>query len=157
MIGVMGEKVMRRISDEMGKMREEIRQWEEKWRKKKREMKEKIQGLGTRIQEMEEKLKRKIKEGGSFVVGVGRGGKEEIGAKVEIEEVRRVGRKYGKERGMVVVKLGSRKQKRDVMEKKKGLKGKKIRIEDDLTWEERKIRWKIREIAEEKRRKGSSR
>ncbi|KMQ87386.1 hypothetical protein RF55_13340 [Lasius niger] len=78
---------------------------------------------------------------------------EEIGAKARIEEVRRVGRKYGKEGGMVVVKLGSREQKREIMEKKKGLKGKKIRIEDDLTWKERKIRWKIREIAKEERRK----
>ncbi|KMQ86922.1 hypothetical protein RF55_13959 [Lasius niger] len=145
MIGVMGEKVMRRISDEMGKMREEIRQREEKWRQEKREMKEEIQGLEMRIQEMEGKLERKIKEGGSLVKGGGKAGKgmekeivdkmkgigrkmelkereerknnivicsleegegeiregvekvlEEIGVKVKIEEVRRVGGKYGK-------------------------------------------------------------
>ncbi|KMQ86170.1 hypothetical protein RF55_14931 [Lasius niger] len=170
MIGVIGEKVMRRICDEMGKMRKEIRQREEKWREEKREMKEKIQGLEMRIQEMKGKLERKIKEGGSLVEGGVRGGKEErereikkgvekvlekIGAKVKIEEVRRAGGKYGKEGRMVVVKLGSREQKREIMEKKKRLMGRKIRIEDDLTWEERKIRWKIREIAEEERRKGN--
>ncbi|KMQ83947.1 hypothetical protein RF55_18740 [Lasius niger] len=185
--------------DEMGKMREEIRERKEKWREEKRKMKEKIQGLEMRIQEMEGKLERKI-----LVEGKGRGGKgmeeemvdkmkgiarkmelkereerknyivirsleegegevrggvekvlEEIGVKVKIEEIRRIGGKYGKEGGMVVVKLGSREQKKEVMEKKKRLKGRKIRIEDDLTWEERKIRWKIREIAKEERRKGS--
>ncbi|KMQ89063.1 hypothetical protein RF55_11345 [Lasius niger] len=188
MIEVMGEKWMRRISDEMEKMREELQQREEKWREEKREMKEKIQGLEMRIQEMEGKLMRKIKEGGRLVEGGGRRGKgmeeemadkmkgigrkmelkkreerknnivirsleegegeirkgvekvlEEIGVKVKIDEVRRVGGKYAKEGGMVVVKLGSREQKRDVIEKKKRLKGRKIRIEDDLTWKERKI------------------
>ncbi|KMQ90235.1 hypothetical protein RF55_10026 [Lasius niger] len=148
MIGVMGE-VMRKINDEMGKMREELRQRKEVWREERREMKERIQGLEMRILKMEGKLERKIKEGGSLMEGGGRGGREEgegeiremvvkvleeIGTKVRIEEVRRVGGKYGKEGGMVVVKLGSREQKREVMEKKKGLKGKKIRIEDDLTW-----------------------
>jgi hypothetical protein len=203
LIGIMGDNLMRKISEEMGKVREELRQREEMWREERREMKERIQGLELRMQEMEGKLERKIKEGGSLMEGGGIGGRgmdeemvdkmkgigrkmelkereerknnivirsleegegeirervvkvlEEIGAKVRIEDVRRVGGKYGKEGGMVVVKLGSREQKREVMEKKKGLKGKKIRIEDDLTWEERKIRWKIREIAEEERRKG---
>lgn len=55
---------------------------------------------------------------------------------------------------MVVVRLGSREQKRQVMEKKRKLKGRKERIEDDLTWEERKMKWKVEEIAEE-RRKGN--
>ncbi|KMQ83330.1 hypothetical protein RF55_20324 [Lasius niger] len=63
------------------------------------------------IRSLEEK--EEIREGVEKVL-------EEIGAKVKIEEVRRVGGKYGKEERMVVVKLGSRKQKREVMEKKKG-------------------------------------
>jgi len=41
------------------------------------------------------------------------------------------------------------------MEKKKELKGKKIRIDDDLTWAERRMKWRIGEIAEEERKKGN--
>ena len=41
------------------------------------------------------------------------------------------------------------------MERKKGLRGKQTRIEDDLTWEERKMKWKISEIAVEERKKGN--
>ncbi|KMQ90628.1 hypothetical protein RF55_9590 [Lasius niger] len=61
---------------------------------------------------------------------------KEIGAEVKIKWVRRIRRKKGVE-GEMVVELGSREQKRQVMEKKKGLKGKMTRIEDDLTWGER--------------------
>ena len=60
---------MRKISDEMGKMREELRQREKKWSEEKKEMKEKIQGLEMRLQEMEGKLERKINEGGSLEEG----------------------------------------------------------------------------------------
>lgn len=40
--------------------------------------------------------------------------------------------------------------------KKRNLKGRKERIEDDLTWKERKMKWKIEEIEkkENKKRKG---
>lgn len=41
------------------------------------------------------------------------------------------------------------------MEKKKELKGKRVRIDDDLTWGERRMRWKIGEIAEKERKKGN--
>ncbi|KMQ86086.1 hypothetical protein RF55_15041 [Lasius niger] len=161
----------------------EFKKKEEKWREEKRKMKEEIQGLEMRIQEMEGKLERKIKEGGSLVEGGGGGGKDmdeemvnkikEIEKKMELKEreerrnnivIRSLEEDRGGQKGkrevwegggMVVVKLGSREQKREVMEKKKRLKGRKIRIEDDLTWEERKVRWKIRAIAEEERRKGS--
>lgn len=47
----------------------------------------------------------------------------------------------------------SKEQKRQVMERKKGLRGRAIRIEDDLTWRERKMKWRIEEIAKEKRKK----
>lgn len=43
----------------------------------------------------------------------------------------------------------------EVMEKKKKLRGRKERIDADLTWKERKTRWKLRKIArmEEKKEK----
>jgi len=80
---------------------------------------------------------------------------EAIGAEVGIEWIRRIRGKEDGEGEMVVVRLGSREQKRQVMEKKKELKGKKIRIEDNLTWGERRMKWRIGEIAEEERRKGN--
>lgn len=49
----------------------------------------------------------------------------------------------------------SKEQKRQVMESKKGLRGRAIRIENDLTWGERKMKWRIEEIAKEKRKKGN--
>ena len=55
---------------------------------------------------------------------------------------------------MVIVKLGSIEQKRRVSEKKMVLKGRRERIEEDWTWEERKRQWRIVQIAEEERRRG---
>lgn len=53
------------------------------------------------------------------------------------------------------MKFVSKEQKRQVMESKKELRGRAIKIEDDLTWEERKMKWIIEEIAKEKRKKGN--
>lgn len=58
---------------------------------------------------------------------------EVIGTEVEIEWIRKIRGKEGGEGEMVVVRLGSREQKRQVMEKKKELKGRRVRIDDDLT------------------------
>lgn len=44
-------------------------------------------------------------------------------------------------------RLGSEEQKREIMEKKKKLKGRKERIIEDWTWKERKIWWKLEEVA----------
>lgn len=38
-------------------------------------------------------------------------------------------------------------QRREVMEKKRRLRGRKKRIVDDLTWKKRKMRWKLENIA----------
>lgn len=77
----------------------------------------------------------------------------EIGVEVKIEEVRRLGR-IGKEKeGTVWVKLENLEQKKEVMEKKK-LKGRKERITDDWTWRERRMRWKLEQIAGEEERRG---
>lgn len=44
--------------------------------------------------------------------------------------------------------------KREVMRSKGKLRGRKERIEDDLTWKERKMQWRIREMGEEEEGKG---
>lgn len=56
---------------------------------------------------------------------------------------------------MIWVRLENEEQRREVMEKKKRLRGRKERIVEDLTWKERKMRWKLEDIArmEEKRGK----
>lgn len=53
---------------------------------------------------------------------------------VEIEEIRETGRKIAREgeKKMVVVKLKNMKDKIKIITKKKGLKGREERIEDDL-------------------------
>lgn len=63
-----------------------------------------------------------------------------------------------KGREVVWVRLGNEVQKRKVMETKKKLRGKKERILEerileDWTWKERKMRWKLEEIAREEMKK----
>ena len=80
-------------------------------------------------------------------------GKDGFGAK-GIKEVVKIG-SLGKEgSGMVLVKLEGREEKRKVMEAKKKLRGKRERVEDDLTEEERRAKWKIEREAEMEREKG---
>lgn len=52
---------------------------------------------------------------------------------------------------MLWVKLGNEKQKKEVLEKKRNLKGRRERIIKDFTWNERKVRWKLEDIARGKR------
>lgn len=57
---------------------------------------------------------------------------------------------------MVLIELKEDQKWEEVMEKKKRLKGrkKKERIGEDLTWTERKMRWKLGEIAKMEGRRG---
>ncbi|XP_070168832.1 uncharacterized protein PF3D7_1120000-like [Polyergus mexicanus] len=186
------------IKKELEKIREEFREREREWEEERREMR-------GRIENLERKLEKWIKEGkgrvgeegkeGAGVVGEGeletkikvierklerkeredrkrnivirrvevekgdvRGGVEKIleilGVNIKIESVKRVGIMTEGERGMAVVTLGSMEQKRQVMENKKKLRGREERIEDDLTWEERKVRWRLREIARKEEGEG---
>lgn len=60
-----------------------------------------------------------------------------IDVKVEITEIRRIGVGMEKGRGeMLLVKLGNKEQKWEIMTKKKNLKGRKERVYEDLTWRE---------------------
>lgn len=77
-----------------------------------------------------------------------------IEAKVEIEEVKRLGGKASKRRKVVWMRLKSEDQKREVMERKKKLKRREERILDDCKWKERRMKWKLEEIARKKMRKG---
>lgn len=47
---------------------------------------------------------------------------------------------------MLLVKLKNAEQKWEIFADKRKLKGRKERISEDLTWRERKIRWRMGEI-----------
>lgn len=76
----------------------------------------------------------------------------DIGAEVKVEEVSRVGGGKGKE--IWLVRLEKEEQKREVMRKKKFLKGRNEKITEDLTWRERKMKWRLEEIARREREEG---
>lgn len=79
---------------------------------------------------------------------------KKIGIDIEIEEIRKV--KTGREEkgDMLIVKVRSEENKRKILENKRKLKGRNVWIEEDLTFKERKMRWNLRKVAEEERRKG---
>lgn len=77
-----------------------------------------------------------------------------IGVKLKVEEVWKIAddKKKGKE--LVGVRVEKEETRREIWEKKKALKGRKKRIVEDWTWEERKIRWSLEKIAREEEGKG---
>lgn len=56
------------------------------------------------------------------------------------EEVELVLKKMG-------VRLAKEEQKREILRKKSMLRGRKERVSEDLTWRERRMKWKLEEIA----------
>ncbi|KAK2578561.1 hypothetical protein KPH14_012208 [Odynerus spinipes] len=129
----------------------------------KEEGKEKDKGVMKRIEELEWKIEEKEREERRNNVVVK--GIEERGDKVRegieklfkgmgieegIESVREI---RGRE-GMVVVRMKDKDKKKKVMEARRNLKGKRERVEDDLTWRERKMKRNIEEIARKERNKG---
>lgn len=73
----------------------------------------------------------------------------EIGAEIKVEDISRIGVR-GSDKGIWLMKLGSEEQKREVMRRKKGLKGRREKIEDDLTPRKRKMKWRLKGIARER-------
>lgn len=62
-----------------------------------------------------------------------------------IKEVKKIGKRFGKGRKMVVVKM-------EVMSKKRLLKGEVTKIENDWTRKERVVQWRLEKIARRERR-----
>ena len=131
-----------RRGEEMQKMEGKMSELEWRMEKKEREGRRRnivIKGIREGTGEIKEGVEKLLKE---------------IGVEGRIEEVRRL-RVRGMERtGMAVVACGSMEMKKEVMEKKRGLKGRKERIEDDLTWRERKMMWRLWEMARKEEREG---
>lgn len=65
---------------------------------------------------------------------------KDIGVKVKIAETRKVG--GNAERGTETILVRLENERREVWENKKQLRGRKKRIVKDLTWAERKMRWR---------------
>ncbi|XP_029054881.2 vicilin-like seed storage protein At2g18540 [Osmia bicornis bicornis] len=135
----------RREESRGGKIEEKLKEIERKLERKEKEERRKniiIKGTKTKREEMKEKAEEILK-----VTGV-------EGA---IEEVKAVGPvEKGKELYMMQVKVKTVELKRKIMENKRALKGREERIEDDLTWEERRTQWTLRRIARGEREKGKN-
>lgn len=76
--------------------------------------------------------------------------KKELKVEVRVEEASWTRRGTN----MITAKLENKDQKREIMIKKKNLKGKNIFIDNDLIWKERQVQKEIRMIAEEEKGKG---
>lgn len=76
-----------------------------------------------------------------------------LGVRAEMEEIRKLGGEEGKGRKMLLIKLKNEAQKRKIMRRKRELKGRREKIIKDWTWKERKMKWKLEEIAREKERR----
>ncbi|XP_046145406.1 golgin subfamily A member 6-like protein 22 [Osmia bicornis bicornis] len=131
--------------EELGgeKVNEKIIELEKKLEKKEREERKKnITITGTKVR------KEGVKEKAEEILKI-------IGVEDAIEEAKEVGGvEKGKYASMILVKIKSSELKRRIMENKKRLKGREERIEDDLTWAERKTQWTLRKIGREEREKG---
>ncbi|XP_029053880.2 golgin subfamily A member 6-like protein 6 [Osmia bicornis bicornis] len=140
-----GAKEKRRTGEEEDKITEKLRKFEGRLERKEKEEKRKniiIKGAKVKREEMREKAKEIMKA---------------IGVQDAVEELKAAGfGEGGKVVSMVQIKLKTIEHKRSVMTKKKALKGREERIEEDLTSKERRIQWKLRRIAKEEREKGKN-
>lgn len=136
--------------------------WEQKIEKLEKLVKRKEMGkdkdrsgngeMENRLKEVERMLKRKEKEERkrNIVVKRVRVKKKSMREAVEIEvEIEKMSRIEDREKGkkMVWVKLGKKKHKWEVIEKKRNLQGRKEKIKENLTWKEIQTRWRLRRIA----------
>jgi len=72
------------------------------------------------------------------------------------EEIRELGRGDKKGKRMILVKMENREGKIEVMRKKRRLRERNERIQDDWTWKERSMQWNLEKIAWEERKKGKT-
>lgn len=55
---------------------------------------------------------------------------------------------------MILVRVDREEERREILEKKRKLKGRREKMMDDWTWKERRMRWKLEEIARKEEREG---
>jgi len=81
---------------------------------------------------------------------------KEIGVKMEVKKIWRISGDREKEREAVGVKIEEEGKRMEIWEKKKKLRERREMIVEDWTWRERKMRWKLEEIARLEERKGKN-
>lgn len=171
---------MEGIKREIEGIKMEIKMKEENWEKERERMRGRIERLERMIEEgrlgeetekrigrieesieKEERQKRRKNLIFKGIKGEKRGMREsvesigkEIGVSIDIEEIKEI--KAGKEEKgrMVIVKVKSEESRRKILENKGKLRGKEVWIEEDQTFKERKMKWKLRRIAGEEERRG---
>jgi len=125
-----------------GEVEKRVKKMERKLEMKEREERRRnivIRGLEVR----EGKRREAVEE----VLGI-------MGVKMEIEGIWRVGKGGEEGREIVVVKFRTEKIRNEVLERRRLLRGRKEKVTEDWTWEERKMRWKLEEIARREERRG---
>lgn len=126
-------------------MEERMRRLEWEGEKKRRE--EKKRNIIIRGVEMEKEGEQGLKEKVEEIV-------KETGASAKIEKIRKIGKREGEGGERIWVRFEKVEEKIEVMKGKNRLRDRKEWISDDLTEKERRIEWKIRRVAEDKRREG---
>lgn len=136
--------------------------------KEKGEKKREVRGgeREDRVREMEKWIEKKEREERRKNILVRRTKREEkdlekkvemikrLGIKKDIKEKRFIGGRNREEKKMVIIKLKSVGKKIEVMKKRREVIEHEVRIEDDLTWKERKMKWSMEGITRREREKG---
>ncbi|KYN26651.1 hypothetical protein ALC57_03981 [Trachymyrmex cornetzi] len=133
---------------EVERIKEEIKEKEERWMREMEEMKEWIKALERQFEwrEREERKKNIMVKG----VKVEEGKIYEDQGGVRIERIRKLDGARKEKGCAVVVTLGSVEDKGKIMRNKWRMKGKDIWIEEDLSWNERKMRGRMRRVVMKK-------
>ncbi|KMQ88498.1 hypothetical protein RF55_12004 [Lasius niger] len=148
------EELERKLEEVKLGMREkdEVREGRGEWKKRMKEVERKLE-----MKEREERRKnivlRGIKGGREVIEKEMEGIMKEVGVITDLKGIKRIGGKEG-EGGIVIVRMRDLGRKKELMIKKNKFRERGIRIEDDLTWRERKMKWKLEDIARQEREKG---
>jgi len=145
----MGEEKRERDGEEEEKReggRRRIGGEEENWRERVRKLERRCE-IRERGERKRNLLIRGLKEGKEGMREEVERVMKRIGVEVKVKEIRRIetGRKEIGSRA--IVRVESEDEKTRIMQNKWKLKGGELWIEDDLTWEERRIKWKLTQIA----------
>ena len=79
---------------------------------------------------------------------------KELGIEAKVVEIKELGRRKEGERRMALVRLEDMKGKVEVMKKNVALRGRVERVDDDWTWRERAMQWRLERLAWNERRSG---
>lgn len=159
------ENEMEELKDMMKEMMKDIKELKAEMQTKEKLWKEEKEQLINRIEILEKNAEREEKEkrkNNIIIKGVSTEHEakqtveklftETLGVQSKIIDAFKINKPDKK--GILLVKMENWHMKQEVMKMKNKLKGSQIYIEHDLTNEERKIQWEIRNIAKEENAKG---